>query len=101
MSSENVGDYSWGIYEFPIDYSKSEYCHSRHLGRKPLFNFDSKIGKISLAKVVKEEEADEADRTAGVGATIPSDGLGVGESADPVDAGAAAVQEAREAPEER
>jgi RNA polymerase sigma-54 factor len=47
------------------------------------------------------EEADEADRTAGVGATIPSDGLGVGESADPVDAGAAAVQEAREAPEER
>ena len=60
MSSENVGDDSWGIYEFPIDYSKSEYCHSRHLGRKPLFNFDSKIGKISLAKVVKEEEADEA-----------------------------------------
>jgi len=47
------------------------------------------------------EEADEADRTAGVGATIPSDGLSVGESADPVDAGAAAVQEAREAPEER
>ncbi len=30
-----------------------DHCHSRHLGRKPLFNFDSNLGKISL---VKEEE---------------------------------------------
>ncbi len=47
------------------------------------------------------EESDEADRTAGIGATAPSDGLGVGQSPDPVEAMAAAAQEIREAPEDR
>ena len=61
VASENAGDYSWGIYEYPIDYSRPEHCHSRHLGRKPLINFDSNLGKISLVKeeVVSEDSTEE------------------------------------------
>ncbi len=58
VAADNAGDYSWGIYEYPIDYSRPDHCHSRHLGRKPLFNFDANLGKISL---VKEEEVKEPE----------------------------------------
>ena len=57
VAADNAGDYSWGIYEYPIDYSRPDHCHSRHLGRKPLVNVDANLGKISLVK--EEEEVKE------------------------------------------
>lgn len=48
VSREYKGEYSWGIYEFPIDYSQEDFCHSRMLGRKPILNFDSSLNKLPL-----------------------------------------------------
>lgn len=32
-------EYSWGVYEFPVDYSVGrDYCDSRMMGRKPIHN---------------------------------------------------------------
>jgi len=56
VSTDKAGDYSWGVYEFPIDYSRSDTCNSKKIGKKPLINFDGKLNKLSL---VKEEETVE------------------------------------------
>jgi hypothetical protein len=45
---------------FNINVPRSDYCHSRHLGRKPIFSLDSKVGKIALAKPEKVKEEDPA-----------------------------------------
>ena len=29
VAEEYAGEYSWGVYQFPIDYSVKDYCHSR------------------------------------------------------------------------
>jgi Cu/Zn superoxide dismutase len=50
------GEYSWGIYEFPIDYSAEDYCHTSMLGRKPLINFDSSLNKLQLDEAEATEE---------------------------------------------
>jgi len=42
------GEYTWGIYEFPIDYTEEDFCHSRYLGRKPRINLEDLVGKITL-----------------------------------------------------
>jgi hypothetical protein len=57
VAAESVGDYAWGIFELPIDYSRADSCSSRQLGRKPMLSLDAKLGKLSL---VKEEKAAEA-----------------------------------------
>ena len=32
-------EYSWGVYEFPVDYSVGrDYCDSRMMGRRPIHN---------------------------------------------------------------
>ena len=28
-SADRAGEYSWGVYEFPVDYSREDYCHAR------------------------------------------------------------------------
>ncbi len=56
VASDKVGDYSWGIYAFPVDYSRPDGCNSKHIGSKPWINFDAKLNKL---KLVKEEEQDE------------------------------------------
>lgn len=48
VAREYKGEYSWGIYEFPIDYSTEEFCHSRMLGRKPILNLDTSLNKLPL-----------------------------------------------------
>jgi len=48
VAEESGGDYSWGIYEFPIDYTEEDYCHSRYLGNRPRINLEDLLGKISL-----------------------------------------------------
>lgn len=55
VAREYKGEYSWGIYEFPIDYSQEDFCHSRMLGRKPILNFDTSLNKLPL----DEPEASE------------------------------------------
>ena len=57
VSREYKGEYSWGIYEFPIDYSKEDFCHSRMLGRRPILNFDTSLNKLPL----DEAEASETE----------------------------------------
>jgi len=42
------GEYTWGIYEFPIDYTKEDFCHSRFLGRRPRINLEELVGKLTL-----------------------------------------------------
>ena len=52
-----AGEYSWGIYEFPIDYSRGpDACHSRNLGRKPIINFDSVLNKLVIGMVPNDED---------------------------------------------
>ena len=52
-----AGEYSWGIYDFPIDYSKGpEACHSRNLGRKPTTNFDTLLSKLVIGMVPDDED---------------------------------------------
>ena len=48
VAEDQAGEYSWGIYEFPIDYSVPDYCHSRMLGRRPIINLSDLLGKIVL-----------------------------------------------------
>ena len=57
VAREYKGEYSWGIYPFPIDYSTEDFCHSRMLGRKPTYNFDTSLNKLPL----EAAEATEAD----------------------------------------
>ena len=57
VAREYKGEYSWGIYEFPIDYTQEDFCHSRLLGRKPILNFDTSLNKLPL----DEAEASEAE----------------------------------------
>ena len=33
---------------FFLDYSKEDFCHSRMLGRKPTYNFDTSLNKLAL-----------------------------------------------------
>lgn len=40
------GEYTWGIYEFPIDYTQEDYCDS--VGRRPKINLEDLVGKLSL-----------------------------------------------------
>merc|ERR1719361_2520667 len=54
---EYKGEYSWGIYEFPIDYTQEDFCHSRLLGRKPILNFDTSLNKLPLDEAEASEEA--------------------------------------------
>ncbi len=56
VSREYKGEYSWGIYEFPIDYSQEDYCHSRQLGRKPILNFDASLNKLPLDEPAPSED---------------------------------------------
>ncbi len=55
VSEEYAGEYSWGVYQFPIDYSVGDYCHSRMLGRRPLVDFDETLGKLILPTPAPEE----------------------------------------------
>ena len=51
-----AGEYSWGIYDFPIDYSRGpDSCHSRNLGRKPITNFDSVLNKLVIGMPEEED----------------------------------------------
>ena len=52
VAREYKGEYSWGIYEFPIDYTQEDFCHSRLLGRKPILNFDTSLNKLPLDEVL-------------------------------------------------
>ena len=65
MAAENAGDYLWGIYEFPVDYSRPDNCNSKLLGRKPILGLDPKLGKLSLVKPekAKPEEPEVDDVT--------------------------------------
>lgn len=56
VAREYKGEYSWGIYEFPIDYTQEEYCHSRLLGRKPILNFDTSLNKLPLDEAEASED---------------------------------------------
>ena len=52
-----AGEYSWGIYNFPIDYSRGpDSCHSRNLGRKPTLNFDTLLAKLMIGMVPDEDK---------------------------------------------
>ncbi len=57
VAEEYAGEYSWGVYQFPIDYSVSDYCHSRMLGRRPMVSFDETLGKLVLPTQPLEEGA--------------------------------------------
>jgi len=57
VAREYKGEYSWGIYEFPIDYTQEDFCHSRLLGRKPILNFDTSLNKLPLDEAEASEEA--------------------------------------------
>eukprot|EP00095_Tigriopus_kingsejongensis_P007890 snap_masked-scaffold720_size106930-processed-gene-0.10 protein:Tk07890 transcript:snap_masked-scaffold720_size106930-processed-gene-0.10-mRNA-1 annotation:"hypothetical protein L798_15715" len=48
ISEDYAGEYSWGIYEFPIDYTAKDYCDSRMLGKRPIVNFDEHLGTLLL-----------------------------------------------------
>eukprot|EP00094_Tigriopus_californicus_P005910 TCALIF_05695-PA protein Name:"Similar to sodE Superoxide dismutase [Cu-Zn] 5 (Dictyostelium discoideum)" AED:0.01 eAED:0.01 QI:0/-1/0/1/-1/1/1/0/1143 len=48
ISEDYAGEYSWGIYQFPIDYTVQDFCDSRMLGRRPIVNFDEHLGKLML-----------------------------------------------------
>lgn len=56
VSSDKVGDYSWGIYPFPIDYSRPDGCDSKQIGRKPWISLDATLGKLSLGNEDREAE---------------------------------------------
>ena len=56
VAREYKGEYSWGIYEFPIDYTKEDFCHSRLLGRKPILNFDTSLNKLPLDEAEVSED---------------------------------------------
>lgn len=61
VAKEYKGEYSWGIYEFPIDYSLPDYCHSRMLGRKPIINLDTTLNKLVLDNTEASEDAAELE----------------------------------------
>ncbi len=54
-SEEYAGEYSWGIYEFPIDYTAKDYCNSKMFGRRPILNLDDSLGKLVLHSENSEE----------------------------------------------
>ena len=56
VAREYKGEYSWGIYEFPIDYTQEDFCHSRLLGRKPILNFDTSLNKLPLDEAEASED---------------------------------------------
>lgn len=53
-SESYAGEYSWGIYEFPINYESPDYCNSRMLGRKPMINLVNLFGDLILPGESKE-----------------------------------------------
>ena len=57
VAREYKGEYSWGIYPFPIDYSTEDFCHSRMLGRKPTYNFDTSLNKLPLDEAEVTDES--------------------------------------------
>ena len=59
--SSYAGEYSWGIYDFPIDYSRGpDSCHSRNIGRRPTTNFDTLLGKLVIGMVPDDEDHADA-----------------------------------------
>ena len=42
-------EYSWGVYEFPVDYSVGrDYCDSRMMGRRPIHNLVRKKEGVTI-----------------------------------------------------
>ena len=60
VSDEYAGEYSWGVYEFPLDYSGSSgadgLCDSKALGRRPLVSLDEHLGKLVLPRPIENYE---------------------------------------------
>lgn len=48
VMEEYIGEYSWGIYEYPVDYSSEDFCNSKLLGRRPIVKLDETLGKLNL-----------------------------------------------------
>jgi len=42
------GEYTWGIYHFPIDYTKKDYCEVKHTGRRPRVDLSDLGGALVL-----------------------------------------------------
>jgi hypothetical protein len=42
------GEYTAGIYEFPIDYRQEDYCHAKYTGRRPLVDLAEVAGPLVL-----------------------------------------------------
>jgi Cu/Zn superoxide dismutase len=55
VAEEYAGEYSWGVYEFPVDHREADPCHSRWLGRSPVVNLDEVLGRLQLPPPPAEE----------------------------------------------
>ena len=55
-TSDFEGEYTWGIYQFPIDYSVQDYCHSRMVGRRPLIDLSEKVGQLTLTSGAQQPQ---------------------------------------------
>ncbi|XP_040583567.1 uncharacterized protein Rsod [Lepeophtheirus salmonis] len=58
FTTDKPGEYSWGIYKFPMDYSvgQENQCSSRVMGRKPEINLDDNIEKLVFENNTLQKE---------------------------------------------
>jgi hypothetical protein len=42
------GEYTAGIYEFPVDFRQEDHCHAKYTGRRPLVDLAEVAGPLVL-----------------------------------------------------